>query len=67
MNLTNIPKIAPFGPKKAQTRIEKKETLKIRMEGNIENSNCYCIWVHYDDDNEEEEEKEEEEENVEEK
>ena len=34
LNLTKIPKIAPFGPKKTQTRIENKVTLKLRIEGN---------------------------------
>ena len=34
--------------------------LRERIEGNIGNRNCYCIWIDYDDDNEEEEEEEEE-------
>ena len=34
-------------------------TLRERIEGNIENRNCYCIWIDYDDDNKEEEEEEE--------
>ena len=32
--------------------------LRERIEGNIENRNCYCIRIDYDDDNEEEEEEE---------
>ena len=44
-----------------------RSTLKVRIEGNIENGNCYCIRIDYDDNNEEVEEKEEEEEEEEEK
>ena len=40
--------------------------LRVRIEGNIENGNHYCIRIDYDDDNEEVEEEEEEEEGKEE-
>ena len=30
--------------------------LRERIEGNVENRNCYCIQIDYDDDNEEDEE-----------
>ena len=35
--------------------------LRVRIERNIENGNCYCIQLDYDDDNEEGEEEEEKE------
>ena len=62
MNLTQAPKIALFGPQKPQTITKIRPTLRVRIEGNIENGNCYCIWIDYDDNNEEVEEEEEEEE-----
>ena len=47
--------------------LQNQINIKIRIEGNIENGNCYCIRIDYDDNNEEVEEKEEEEEEEEEK
>ena len=35
-----------------------RSRLKVRIEGNLENRNCYCSQVDYDDNNEEEEEEE---------
>ena len=42
-------------------KITDYQKLKVRIEGNWENRNCYCSQVDYDDDNEEEEEDKEEE------
>ena len=39
-----------------------RSTLRVRIEGHIENSNGYCIQIDYDDNNDEVEEEEEEEE-----
>ena len=52
--------------KKALKNSKIRSTLRVRIEGNIENGNCYCIRIDYDDNNEEVEEKEEEEEEEEE-
>ena len=38
-----------------------RSTVRVRIEGNIKNRNCYCIQIDYDDDNEKVEEEEEEE------
>ena len=62
MNLTQAPKIALFGPQKPQTITKIRPTLRVRIEGNIENGNCYCIRIDYDDNTEEVNKKEEEEE-----
>ena len=43
-----------------------RSTLRVRIEGNIENGNCYCIRIDYDDNYEEVNKKEEEEEEKEE-
>ena len=56
-----MPQKAPFGAK-SPLKLKIRSTLKVRIEGNIENGNCYCIRIDYDDNNEEVEEKEEEEE-----
>ena len=59
MNLPQAIKITPFGLK-APNNSKIRSTLRVRIEGNIENGNCYCIRIEYDDDNEEVEEEEEE-------
>ena len=46
---------------KRPKQLKIRSTLRERIEGNIENRNCYCIRIDYDDDNEEEKEEEEEE------
>ena len=53
LSLTQTPKIAPFGPKKASNISTIRSKLRVRIEGNIEKRNCHCIRVDYDDDNEE--------------
>ena len=45
MNLTQAPKIAPFGPKKASNSSKLSFMLRERIESNIENRNCYCIQI----------------------
>ena len=61
MNLTHAPKM-PRLVQKSPKNSKIRSTLRVRIEGNIENGNCYCIQIDYDDNNEEVEEKEEEEE-----
>ena len=55
------PKNSPVWSRKAQNNSKIRSTLRVRIEGNIENGNCYCIWIEYDADNEEVEEEVEEE------
>ena len=57
-----MPQKCPVWCKKALKNSKIRSTLRVRIEGNIENGNCYCIRIDYDDNNEEVEEKEEEEE-----
>ena len=46
----------------AQNNSKIRSTLRVKIEGNIENVNCYCVRIDFDDNNEQVEEKEEEEE-----
>ena len=55
------PKNSPVWSKKAPNNSKIRSTLRVRIEGNIENGNHYCIRIDYDDDNEEVEEEEEKE------
>ena len=60
-NLAQVPK-EPRLAQKAPNNSKIRWRLRVRIEGNIENGNCYCIQIEYDDDNEEVEKEEEEEE-----
>ena len=56
----NRPQNSVIWFKKASNNSKIRLTLRVTIEGNIENRNCYCIRIDYDDDNEEiEKEKEE--------
>ena len=57
-----MPQKCPVWCKKALKNSKIRSTLRVRIEGNIENGNCYCIRIDYDDNNEEVDKKEEEEE-----
>ena len=54
-----MPQKYPVWYKKALKNFKIRSTFRVRIEGNIENGNCYCIRIDYDDDNEEVEEEEE--------
>ena len=53
-----MPQKCPVWCKKALKNSKIRSTLRVRIEGNIENGNCYCIRIDYDDNNEEKEEEE---------
>ena len=45
LNLTQAPKLAPFSPKKPETTPKLDQHLRVKIEGNIENRNCYTSGV----------------------
>ena len=47
------PKNSPVWSRKAQNNSKIRSTFRVRIEGIIENGNCYCIRIDYDDNNEE--------------
>ena len=57
-----MPQKCPILCKKALNNYKIRSTLRVRIEGNIENGNCYCIRIDYDDNDEKVNKKEEEEE-----
>ena len=58
------PKNSPVWSKKGPNNSKSRSTLRVRIEGNIENRNCYGIRIDYDKEVDKEEEKEKEEEKV---
>ena len=48
LNLTHASKM-PVWCKKTLKNLKIRSTLRVRIKGNIENGNCYCIRIDYDD------------------